>query len=246
VGHKSLITLKRKDMKRIKLVFIALLVALGCLGPMVGCKKYNEYPSRTAQVSFPTITLNGNGDTTLSNGTAWNDPGAKWSDAVTGETGTVYAQKINTGIDSAYLLIYTATNKNGFQSFASRRLGVTNYNGPLTIAGLYNAGSIAIVPTTRALFAINSADGFSAADSSAIVIKTDGTLSVGTVGTYVTGTNGVPLTETFTGTQVVFQAPFIYTGTPPRLTAEPAVIIQYNANITNVPAIPITLQQDLQ
>ena len=67
-----------------------------------------------------------------------------------------------------------------------------------------------------------------------------------TIGTYVTGTNGIALPETFTGAQVVFEPAFVYTGNPPRLTAQPAVIYGYTVNITNVPPISAAFYQNLQ
>lgn len=233
-------------MKRILLILIPLAV-LASLSILPSCKKTNEYPSHTAIVSFPHIALIGPNDTTINRGAAWSDPGAAWYDSVTGESGTVKAQAISTSIDSAYLLIYTATNKNGFQSFAARGLGVTNYNGPINISGGYNGGSVVISQRSRALYLNPNVDGFGAGDSSVMVIKSDSTLSVATIPTYVTGTTGVPIPESFSQASIIYQPAFITTGSPPHLTAQSAVIFSYTVNILNVSPIPgVTFSQDLQ
>jgi len=212
------------------------------------CKKTNEYPSHVATLSFPVITLLGPGDTTISRGATWKDPGATWKDTVTGESGTLTAT-VNTSADSAYLLIYTATNKNGFKSFAARGLGVTNYNGPKSLSGAYtdnNGGADTIYQRSRALFAILNVDAFGAGDSSVIVIKSDSTISVATIGTYVTGTTGVALPETFSQASITYQPAFYYTGTPPRLVPQPAVIFSYTVNIPNAPSVGASFTQNLQ
>ena len=97
-------------MKRI-IFKITLFVAIAFFWMLSGCKKINDTPSHVAQISFPVVTLLGPADTTINRGAAWHDPGATWKDTVTGESGTLTAQTINTGTDSAYVLVYTATNK---------------------------------------------------------------------------------------------------------------------------------------
>jgi hypothetical protein len=169
---------------------------------------------------------------------------------VTGESGTLKAQTINTATDSAYLLIYTATNKNGFQTAVARGLGVTNYNGPISLSGGYNGNTISISQRSRALFLISNVDytfpGAATIDTSVIVIKSDSTISVASLGTYITGTTGAPVPETFSNATILYQSPFYYTGTPPRLTAQPAIIFSYTVNILNVPPFTAPYSEDLQ
>jgi hypothetical protein len=229
-------------MKRISLISIPI-SALVCLCLLYACKKPNEFPSHTATVSFPVITLVGPTDTTINRGATWKDPGATWKDTVTGESGTLTATAVNTSVDSAYLLIYTATNKNGFKSFVARGLGVTNYNGPINLSGAYtdnNGGTDVLYQGSRALFINPNADAFGAGDSSVIVIKSDSTISVATIGTYVTGTTGVSLPETFSQASIIYQSPYTYTGIPPRLTAQPPIIFSYTVTILNVPPVTAT------
>jgi len=235
-------------MKRIVSISISL-AAIAYLCLLMDCKKTNEYPSHIAQVSFPVVTLLGPGDTTINRGATWKDPGATWRDTVTGESGTLTATAVNTSVDSAYLLLYTATNKNGFKTFATRGLGVTNYNGPINLSGVYtdnNGGTDILYQGSRALFINPNADAFGAYDSTVIVIKSDSTISVATIGTYVTGTTGIALPETFSNTSILYQPPFYYSGTPPHLTAEPAVIFTYTVNILNAPPATATFTQNLQ
>ena len=208
-------------MKRIKIIFIAL-TALGCIGIMSGCKKVNEYPSRTVQISFPVVTLNGPQFMTISRGGTFTDPGATWKDTVTGEHGNL-TMTVNTGKDSAYFLVYTATNKNGFQNqtMVFRGVGVTNYSGPLDISGNYtdNAGNTdSLQLVSRALFFHPNVDLYG--DPGVMVIKSDSTISVATIKTLVTGTNGAPIPVTFTQDTIYYTSPIYF---------------QYNVTILNVP-----------
>jgi len=204
-------------MKRI----ISILTALACLS-MFGCKKENNYPSHVAQVSFPVVTLNGPQFVTINRGGTWTDPGATWKDTVTGESGTL-TMSVNTSKDSAYFLVYTATNKNGFQNQVQvfRGVGVTNYNGPIDISGNYtdNAGytdSLQLV--SRALFYHPNVDLYGDAD--VMVIKSDSTISVAQIKTLVTGTTGAPIPVTFTQDSISYVSPYYF---------------QYTVTILNVP-----------
>jgi hypothetical protein len=234
-------------MKRILLILIPL-TAVACICLLQACKKTNEYPSHVATVSFPVISLNGPQDTTINRNATWSDPGASWHDSITGESGVVKSkQVVNTSTDSAYLLVYTATNKNGFQTSVTRGLGVTNYNGPINIAGGYtvNGAPVNIYQVARALYVNPNADGFGGGDSTVMVIKSDSTLSVGTIYTEITGTTGVPIPETFSQAMITYQAPYYYTGTPPHIVYQPAVIFSYTATILNVPPVAgITFYHD--
>lgn len=228
-------------MKRIIMILIPLAVV--AISMLSGCKKKeNEFPSHTSKVSFPVITLLGPQDTTISRGATWVDPGATWVDTITGESGTLKATAINTSVDSAYMLIYTATNKNGFQSYVARGLGVTNYNGALDISGAYtvNGSTVNIYKVSRALFLNPNADGYGAGDSSVMVIKSDSSISVATIGTYITGTVGAPIPETFSQASIIYQPAYYYSGIPPRLTAQPPVIFSYTVTILNVPPATVS------
>jgi hypothetical protein len=239
-------------MKRILLILIPL-AALASLSLLPSCKKTNEYPSHTALVSFPVVTLIGPADTTISRNAVLKDPGATWRDTVTGETGTLHAQAINTSTDSAYLLVYTATNKNGFQATVSRGLGVTNYNGPIDISGLYtdNAGGTdTLIKVARALFYHSDIDlttnyySLYGGDPGVIVIKSDSTISASSVYTTGTGTTGAPLLTTLSNASIIYQPAYYYSGTPPHLTAQPPVIFSYTVNIPNVPAVTATFSHN--
>jgi hypothetical protein len=217
-------------MKRIKAIIISL-TALVLLGLQPGCKKYNEYPSHVAQVSFPTVTLNGPQFMTINRGGTFTDPGATWKDTVTGESGTL-TMTINTSKDSAYFLVYTATNKNGFQNQVTvfRGVGVTNYNGPIDISGNYadNAGGTdSIQMVSRALFFHPNVDLYG--DVDVMAIKSDSTLSVAVIKTLVTGTTGAPIPVTFTGTLISYTSPISF---------------QYTVTILNVPPYVAQFQHE--
>lgn len=206
-------------MKRILLILIPI-TAVACLFLIPACKKTNDYPSRTVQISFPTISLNGAQYLTLNRGASWSDPGATWKDSVTNETGTIKLT-VNTSKDSAYVLVYTATNKNGFQATVTRGVGVTNYSGPIDLSGFYSdnaGGTDSVYLGSRALFVNPNVDLYG--DAGIIVIKSDSTISVATIQTLVTGTNGAPIPVTFTQDSVSYASPYYF---------------QYTATILNVP-----------
>lgn len=210
-------------MKRILSILFPLVLVV-CIVMLSACKKYSENPSHVATISFPILTLNGAQDTTINRGASWADPGATWKDTITGETGTLKVS-VNTSVDSAYILVYTATNKNGFQSTVTRGLGVTNYNGPKDLSGAYtdNAGGAdTIVKVSRALFQLPTVDFIG--DAGVVVIKSDSTISVATVYTLATGTVGAPLPVTFSQATVNYTSPITF---------------GYNVNVLNVPASAI-------
>lgn len=211
-------------MKRILMILIPLTV-VATISLLSGCKKKeNQYPSHTATVSFPILTLVGAQDTTINRGATWNDPGATWTDTVTKESGTLKVS-VNTSKDSAYMLVYTATNKNGFQSTVTRGLGVTNYNGPIDISGAYTdnfGGADTIVAVSRALYYVPGIDFIG--DAGLVMIKSDSTISVATVYTLATGTVGAPLPVTFSQATISYATPITF---------------GFTVNVLNVPASSI-------
>jgi hypothetical protein len=242
---------------------LAPFTALVLLCVLHACKKYNETPSKTVIISYPTVTLIGAADTTLSRGANWVDPGATWIDSTTGETGKI-TFAINTSTDSAYLLTYVATNKNGFISYnnpqnptaVTRGVAVTNINNNADITGAYTCtgylGPLAanVAKVSRGLFTVDNVDGFG--DPSVIVIKSDSTVSIAPIypsivgptsyfGTYV---SSATIPETFTSTAIIYQPAFILTGSPPHITPQSPVMISFNATPLNGPKYPVTLNHN--
>jgi len=215
-----------------KSIFIIIpITALICFSMLSACKKVNEYPSKVVTISFPVVTLNGPQFVTLNRGASWSDPGATWKDTVTGETGTL-TMTVNTSKDSAYYLIYTATNKNGFQNQVqvARGVGVTNYSGPLDISGNYSdnaGGTDSLQMVSRALFYHPNIDLYG--DAGVIVIKSDSTISASVIKTLVTGTNGAPIPVTFTQDSISYASPYYF---------------QYTATILNVPPYGAAFQHN--
>lgn len=206
-------------MKRILVILIPL-AAIAGLSMLSACKKTNEYPSKIVTLSFPTITLQGAQFMTINRGTAWVDPGATWSDTVTHESGTIKVA-VNTSVDSAYILVYTATNKNGFSSSVTRGLGVTNYNGPKSLAGPYTdntGGADTLISVSRALCYMPTIDFIG--DPGVVVIKSDSTISFSTVMTLATGTTGAPIPVTLSQATINYSTPITF---------------GYTVNVLNVP-----------
>ena len=209
-------------MKRLTIIFSITALALMCL--LGACVK-KETPSRVVEIGYPTVILQGASYVSLARGASWSDPGATWTDSVTHETGTIKLS-VNTSVDSAYILVYTATDKDGFSSSVTRAVGVTNNPDTANLSGNYtNQGNGAVDSVRKvgtALYIVPAIDGL---DSSALVIKTDGTISIATIieqGLTAPGTN---LMETFTQAQLSYVQPYSFIAT---------------ATITNVPPFAIS------
>jgi hypothetical protein len=219
-------------MKKITIIFAS--AALLALCMLQSCAKKEE-PSWVAKIGYPTVTLKGAPFITIARGATFSDPGASWTDSVTGESGNITVSIANTGVDSAYVLVYKATDKNGFSSFVVRGVGVTNNvdtadlsgNYVCTVNGYY-AGFVGAVDSVqkvaKALYMIPGIDGL---DMDVFVIKTDGTISIASIIEQGLTAPGANLLETFTG------ASLSYAGNSQPYT------FGANATITNVPPYAI-------
>jgi hypothetical protein len=107
---------------------------------MAGCKKDStENVSKTVKVSFPEITLNGNSLVIVATGAAYTDAGAKLKDDITGAISDIQpaSSTVNTAQPGLYVVTFSASNSNGFETTASRLVAVTSVSNPINRQGVY-------------------------------------------------------------------------------------------------------------
>jgi hypothetical protein len=134
---KLIVHSKLKIMKLINKISTAFLLALFVLA---GCKKDTTADvSKAVKVSFPAIALNGNAVVIVAVGAAYTDAGGKLTDDITGAVSDIQptSSNVNTAIPGLYVVTYSATNANGFETSASRLVAVTSVNNPIDRSGTY-------------------------------------------------------------------------------------------------------------
>jgi hypothetical protein len=134
---KLIVQPKNKTMKRINK--FSILIALPLL-VMIGCKKdTTDTVSRTVKVSYPEITLNGSEIVIVAVGASYTDAGAKLKDDITGAISDIQpsSANVNTATPGLYLVTYSASNSNGFETTATRLVAVTSVNNPIDRTGTY-------------------------------------------------------------------------------------------------------------
>jgi len=124
-------------MKLINKISIAVFVPLLIL---TSCKKdTTDNVSKIVKVSFPEITLNGNALVVVAVGAAYTDAGAKLKDDISGAVTDIQPTEnnVNTAQPGLYVVTYSASNSNGFETSAKRLVAVTSVNNPINRAGTY-------------------------------------------------------------------------------------------------------------
>jgi len=124
-------------MKLINKISIAVFVPLLIL---TSCKKdTTDNVSKIVKVSFPEITLNGNALVVVAVGAAYTDAGAKLKDDISGAITDIQPTEnnVNTAQPGLYVVTYSASNSNGFETSAKRLVAVTSVNNPINRAGTY-------------------------------------------------------------------------------------------------------------
>ncbi len=123
--------MKMKNNKFILIVAL-LFMALG----MYNCTKDTEGVSKTT--TYAVLTMKGAADTVIAKGSTWTDPGIIVS---TGDPYTITGT-VNTATAGRYLLVYNASNVDGFASKINRTVWVVGVTGSATpnFAGTYTGG----------------------------------------------------------------------------------------------------------
>ena len=163
--------------KIISITIIALLIFV------VGCKKENLYPSKTVKASYPVLTLLGDELVPLAQGATFTDPGATYTDSVTGESGTVTAtETLNTNEEGITILNYTFRNKNGFETTITRTIAITGISDAFDISGDYERtsnGEIAhVTKIAKGLFQTDDVGGNVYDDPALFLITSDSSMIV--------------------------------------------------------------------
>lgn len=108
---------------------------------MTACRKETtDNVSITAKVSYPEIILNGPGIQTVALGAGYVDAGAKLKDDITGNITDIQptSSNVNTAVPGLYVVTFTASNANGFETSVSRLVAVAaNVPGSVDRSGTY-------------------------------------------------------------------------------------------------------------
>jgi hypothetical protein len=120
-------------MKRIYIILLAAITSLSA------CKKDEDNVSKIVDVSYPEITLKGTDVVHLAVGATYTDAGATLKDDITGQTSdlTAPADAVNTAEVGLYVVNFSASNANGYETSLSRVVTVTNVNDPIDYSGEY-------------------------------------------------------------------------------------------------------------
>ena len=124
-------------MKLIHKISIAILVTLLIF---TSCKKdTSDNVSKIVEVSYPEITLNGNDLVVVAVGANYADVGAKLKDDITGAITDIQptSSNVNTAQPGLYVVTFSASNSNGFETTATRLVAVTSVNNPIDRTGTY-------------------------------------------------------------------------------------------------------------
>jgi hypothetical protein len=160
-------------MKKILYLIAASAIAI------VACKKEENKVSKTVDVSYPTVQLNGDKYVTLNIGQSYDDPGALSVDDITGSSSSVKADMstLDASTPGLYYMGYIATNSNGYKTSAARYIAVTNYNDNINLEGTYertsNGMEIHITKVSRGLYMIDDMGGAGLSDAAYIAMIDD-------------------------------------------------------------------------
>ncbi|GAO42900.1 immunoglobulin-like domain-containing protein [Flavihumibacter petaseus] len=124
-------------MMKPKLVLIALTIASLFV---TSCEKDDTaHVSKEVLVSYPGIALNGDELIILPVGGTYTEEGAVLTDDITGETSALApsSSDVNTAEPGLYIVLYTASNANGFETQVSRKVAVTDVTNTVNRAGDY-------------------------------------------------------------------------------------------------------------
>lgn len=134
---KLIVHTKHKTMKLINKISIAFILPVLIF---TGCKKDTTADvSNAVKVSYPEITLNGNELVIVAVGATYTDAGAKLTDDITGAISDIQptSSNVNTATPGLYVVTFSASNSNGFETTASRLVAVSSVNNPIDRSGTY-------------------------------------------------------------------------------------------------------------
>ncbi len=130
------------------------------------CTKETANVSKIVDVTYPTITLNGDAIVSTSVGTgAYVDPGATGKDDLTGETQnlTPILNNVDLTAPGFYTVQYKMTNSNGFYITSSRLVLVTGVSASIDLSGTYarqsNGQTVTVTKKGTGLYTTSNVGG---------------------------------------------------------------------------------------
>jgi hypothetical protein len=155
-----LIIKKPKKMKKSLIILAVAALAF------TGCDKDPDTVSRTVDVSYPIITLNGDEVVSQPIGTgSYVDPGATGTDDITGATTTLSPVLNNVDLTTAgfYSVKYTMSNANGYISNKVRLVLVTPVDPAVDLSGTYartsNGQTVTVTKRGTGLYTTDNVGG---------------------------------------------------------------------------------------
>lgn len=145
-----------------------------------GCKK-EEFPSKTVEVSQPTINLIGDPVIILHVGDTYTDQGATYYDSLYGDNGILSTTtEISTDQEGFFIVTYSAKNKYGFEGSGTRLVAVTEADDLLDVSGEYyhaaRGGTAMISKVGRGVFVTDNVAGGSTLQSAYFMFTADSTM----------------------------------------------------------------------
>lgn len=142
-----------------------ILIATALVLMIAGCKKEDQFPSKTVQVTYPGIELKGDSIVSITVGTAYTDAGATLIDDITGASSDLEASDnpVDVNTPGLYMVTYEASNANGFTTVKQRPVLVTNIDPSWDLTGVYqrtsNGVDVNVTEVANGLYVIDNVGG---------------------------------------------------------------------------------------
>ncbi len=132
---------------------------------VAGCKKEDQYPSKTVTVTYPAINLKGDAVVILHTGDTYTDAGATLVDDITGASSDIEAvdNPVDPSTPGVYMVTFTAKNANGFETVKQRPVVVTDIDDSWDLTGTYartsNGVEVHVTKIGRGVYTIDNVGG---------------------------------------------------------------------------------------
>ncbi len=142
-----------------------ILIATALVLMIAGCKKEDQFPSKTVQVTYPGIELKGDSIVSITVGTTYTDAGATLIDDITGASSDLEASDnpVDVNTPGLYMVTYEASNANGFTTVKQRPVLVTNIDASWDLTGVYqrtsNGVDVNVTEVANGLYVIDNVGG---------------------------------------------------------------------------------------
>jgi hypothetical protein len=166
-------------MKKKSIKFALAITAIALLF-VAGCKK-EKLPSKTVEVSHPTVNLNGDPVIILNVGDTYTDQGATYYDSLYGDNGNITTTtEVSTTEEGFFVVRYTATNQYGFEGSGTRLVAVTGASDLLDVSGDYlrvaTGGEAIVTKVGRGVFYSDNVGGLGKVEGVYFMFTADSTM----------------------------------------------------------------------